>query len=340
MLRIVLMIAVVALVVTAAVSGRITSVALGEWIAALLTLSIFSFLYKDNPVYKFAEHIFIGVSAGYFVALEYWNVFIPNLWTPLVEGLRQAAFHRILDVGGLTISLPAFPGMILLVPFALGLLLFTRFHPRLTWLSRWSMAAMIGSYAGLAIIGALLLFLIPAGKKSGEFLLDWKTAARVPWDVIILFGGGLSLASGFKASGLDQWIGESITVLHGAGPVVLISAVALLTIFLTEVTSNTATSAMLIPIISGVAISMSIHPYGPIVAACVAASYAFMLPVATPPNAVVFGSRQVTITQMIRAGLALNIFGWILITLLVSWLLPLIWKIDPAALPSWIPTGG
>jgi sodium-dependent dicarboxylate transporter 2/3/5 len=181
----------------------------------------------------------------------------------------------------------------------------------------------------IAIIGALLLFLLPADLKMGEFLLDWKTASKVPWDVIILFGGGLSLAAGFRVSGLDEWIGSSVTILHGANFMVLIGAVALLTIFLTEVTSNTATSAMLIPIISGVAISMSIHPYGPIVAVCIAASYAFMLPVATPPNAVVFGSRQVTITQMVRAGLVLNIVGWILITLVVSLLLPLVWGIDP-----------
>jgi sodium-dependent dicarboxylate transporter 2/3/5 len=188
----------------------------------------------------------------------------------------------------------------------------------------------------IAMIGAILLFLIPSDLRSGEFLLDWKTASKVPWEVIILFGGGLSLAAGFRASGLDQWIGGSITILHGVNYVLLISAVVLLTIFLTEVTSNTATSAMLIPIISGVAVSMSIHPYGPIAAACIAASYAFMLPVATPPNAVIFGSRQVTITQMAVAGLALNVAGWILITLFVSFLLPLLWGIDPASLPSWI----
>jgi sodium-dependent dicarboxylate transporter 2/3/5 len=187
----------------------------------------------------------------------------------------------------------------------------------------------------IAIIGALILFLLPADFRSGEFLLDWKTASKVPWDVIILFGGGLSLAAGFRVSGLDRWIGESISILQGVNYMVLISAVAFLTIFLTEVTSNTATSAMLIPIISGVAISMSIHPYGPIAAVCIAASYAFMLPVATPPNAVVFGSRQVTITQMVRAGLVLNIFGWIVITLVVSLLLPILWGIDPAGLPAW-----
>jgi hypothetical protein len=148
-------IAVLGLVVFLAATGRVSTTVLGNWVAALLTLSIFSFLYKDNPVYKFAEHIFIGISAGYFVALEYWNVFIPNLWNPLVEGLGNVGFKTFFHVGSLPVGLPAFPGMELLVPFALGLLLFTRFFPRASWLSRWSIAAMIGSYAGLAIIGAL-----------------------------------------------------------------------------------------------------------------------------------------------------------------------------------------
>ena len=139
MAKYILMGVVIALMVFALASGRLTGASFGTWIAALLTLSVFSFLYKDNPIYKFAEHIFIGISAGYFVALEYWNVFIPNLWNPLMESFR-----------GLSPS-----GLLLLVPFALGLLLFTRFFPRIAWLSRWSMAAMIGSYAGLAIIGAL-----------------------------------------------------------------------------------------------------------------------------------------------------------------------------------------
>ena len=147
--------AVVGLVVALAATGRISTAVLGNWVAALLTLSIFSFLYKDNPVYKFAEHIFIGISAGYFVALEYWNVFVPNLWNPLMEGFRNAGFTVFFRLGAVPIGLPTFPGMELLIPFALGILLFMRFFPRAAWLSRWSIAAMIGSYAGLAIIGAL-----------------------------------------------------------------------------------------------------------------------------------------------------------------------------------------
>jgi hypothetical protein len=143
--RLALVGAIAVLIIIALAAGLISRAAFGTWVAALLTLAIFSFLYKDNSVYKFAEHIFIGIAAGYFVALEFWNVFIPNLWYPLIDGMRQASMN----------PLPHFPNMILLVPFALGILLFTRFFPRVSWLSRWSMAAMIGSYAGLAIIGAL-----------------------------------------------------------------------------------------------------------------------------------------------------------------------------------------
>jgi hypothetical protein len=146
---------VLVLMVIAAVARLASGVTLGTWVAALLTLSIFSFLYKDNAVYKMAEHVFIGISAGYFVALEFWNVFIPNLWNPLMQGFHRVAMQPVFSVGGLSVSLPYFPGMILLVPFALGILLFTRFHPKFAWLSRWSIAAMIGAYAGLAIIGAL-----------------------------------------------------------------------------------------------------------------------------------------------------------------------------------------
>ena len=153
--RITLIAVIAALMVVAVVSGRMSGVTFGTWLAALLTLCIYSFLYRDNPLYKFAEHIFIGVSAGYFVALEYWNVFIPNLWNPLIEGLGQAGTRTLFSVAGLDVALPVFPNMTLLIPFGLGVLLFTRFWSRLSWLSRWSIGAMIGAYAGLAIIGAL-----------------------------------------------------------------------------------------------------------------------------------------------------------------------------------------
>ncbi|MBN2071656.1 MAG: DASS family sodium-coupled anion symporter [Candidatus Krumholzibacteriota bacterium] len=187
----------------------------------------------------------------------------------------------------------------------------------------------------IAVIGALLLFVIPADFRRGDFLLDWKTALKVPWGVIILFGGGLSLANGFKVSGLDRWIGGQLVILDSSNYILLISIIVLVTVFLTEITSNTATSAMLIPIVASIAVAMSIHPYGPIIAVGISASYAFMLPVATPPNAIVFGSRQVTVPQMARAGFFLNILSWIIITLFITFILPVLWKIDLSTLPAW-----
>jgi hypothetical protein len=155
LLKPVLILVVLAALVSAVASGHLSSRILGIWVAALLTISIFSFLYKDNRVYKLAEHLFIGVSAGYSVSLEYWNVFRPNLWNPLVQGLHQARLSHLFSIGGLSVGLPYFPGMLLIFPFALGIMLFARFSARLSWLSRWSIAAMVGSYAGLAMIGAL-----------------------------------------------------------------------------------------------------------------------------------------------------------------------------------------
>ncbi len=189
--------------------------------------------------------------------------------------------------------------------------------------------------ATIAIIGALILFSFPVDLSKGEFLLDWDTAQKVPWDVIILFGGGLSLAHGFNVTGLAHWIGDQLSILKGANLLVLVFAVVFLTIFLTEVTSNTATASMLIPIMGSTAVAMMVHPFALIMGAGIAASYAFMLPIATPPNAVIFGARQVTIPQMAKTGFLLNIIGGLLITFFVFSLLPLIWGVDLYTIPAW-----
>jgi sodium-dependent dicarboxylate transporter 2/3/5 len=188
----------------------------------------------------------------------------------------------------------------------------------------------------IAIIGALLLFIIPVDFKEGIFILDWKAAKKVPWDIIILFGGGLSLAEGFIQSGLAKWIGSQLTVLQGSNYILLIIIVVIVAMLLTEVTSNTATSAMLIPVMGSIALGMTIHPYGPMIAVCIASSYAFMLPVATPPNAVVFGSKYVTIRTMARVGIILDIIGLIFIIITVTYLIPIAWNINLLTLPEWL----
>jgi sodium-dependent dicarboxylate transporter 2/3/5 len=177
----------------------------------------------------------------------------------------------------------------------------------------------------IAIAGALMLFVIPAGNGSRERLLDWPSAVSVPWEVLILFGGGFALAQGFQLSGLTEWIGGRLDFLTGTHWLVFVVVITLVTIFLTEVTSNTATASMLLPIVAGLAGGIGEPAFYPMVATALAASFAFMLPVATPPNAIIFASRKISIPEMVRAGIWMNLVGVVLITLAVLFLLPLVW---------------
>ena len=183
------------------------------------------------------------------------------------------------------------------------------------------------SDAGIAIAGAIALFVLPAG-RDGRRLLDWADTRELPWDVLILFGGGFALAGAFQETGLSEWIGRQLAVIGGNPLWVVVGVTVIVVLLLTELTSNTATAALLIPIIAGVADGADLSAPALMIAVATAASYAFMLPVATPPNAVVFGSRYVDISDMVRAGLVLNLAGMIVITALVSWWLPWVW---PAA---------
>lgn len=175
----------------------------------------------------------------------------------------------------------------------------------------------------VGIAAGLLLFIIPADTKTGVRLLDWKTANEMPWDVLLLFGGGLSLSSMFNASGLSLWIGEMAKGLGGLPIILLIGAVALLVLFLTEITSNTATAATFLPIMGGVAVGIGLTENGDInvllltIPVALAATCAFMLPVATPPNAIAYGSGYVKIGDMIKGGVGLNLIGCVLITITV-----------------------
>ena len=189
--------------------------------------------------------------------------------------------------------------------------------------------------AAIAMTGALLLFLIPVNFKKNIFVMDWHWASKMPWGVLILFGGGLSMASGFKVTELATWIGSQVGLLDTAPILLLIIAVATLIIFLTELTSNTATSAMVMPILSAVAIGLGQNPLLLVVPAAIAASCAFMLPVATPPNAIVFGSGYVTIPQMVRSGFGLNIIG-IVITVATTYLVVLpMFGVQVGVVPDW-----
>lgn len=170
------------------------------------------------------------------------------------------------------------------------------------------------SDTGIAIFGAVLMFLLPENYKEGRFVLNWEDAKRLPWEVLILFGGGLSLAGAITDTGLAEWIGMSLSGLDWVPIMVLIMSSLFVIIFLTEVTSNTATAAAFLPILASVAVAMGQDPLILVIPAAIGASCAFMLPVATPPNAIVYGSGLISIPQMARAGFVFNIMMVFVIT--------------------------
>ena len=176
----------------------------------------------------------------------------------------------------------------------------------------------------IAMAASLVLFILPRGSGDRTPLLTWPRARGIPWGVLILFGGGLSLARAMEASGLSQWIGTSVAGLQGVSPLVLFAVLALLFVFLTELTSNAATTTMAMPVLVGAAAAMGTAPLPLMIVATLSSSMAFMLPAATPPNAIVFGADYLGIRQMARAGLALNLVAVCVVTLAAWLLIPLV----------------
>ena len=177
--------------------------------------------------------------------------------------------------------------------------------------------------AGVAIIVSIILFMVPSSNKKND-LMQWNKTTQLPWGLLILFGGGLSLAAQVSGTGLGIWIGQGLTILKTVHPLVLIFAIATLIIFLTEMTSNVATTSTFLPVIGALAIAIGAIPVALTIPVCLAASCAFMLPVATPPNAIVYGSGKFTIATMMKAGFALNIVGIFVVSLFSYYLAPIL----------------
>ena len=257
------------------------------------------------------------------VGLPLVAVFLPLVWLLLtrvlyplrgerIEGSREVTERAYRELGAMSRG-----ETVVLAVFLLA---------ALSWIARpLLIRVQIGDFhplAGLsdpviAMIAALVLFVVPVDVKRRVFVMNWETALKLPWGILLLFGGGLSLAAAIRVNGVGEYIGHQLGILSGIPVLLLVMAVIALVIFLTELTSNTATTATFIPILAALAPIFDLHPFMLIVPAAIAASCAFMLPVATPPNAIVFGSGHVTIQQMIRAGFWLNLLGVVLITALV-----------------------
>jgi sodium-dependent dicarboxylate transporter 2/3/5 len=193
----------------------------------------------------------------------------------------------------------------------------------------WSTGLGLDLHDGtIAVAAALLLFVIPIDLHRGQFVLDWASAVRIPWEVLFLFGGGFALATGFRVTGLAEWLAGALRLLAVLPLGIMMLVLCLVVIFASEIASNTALASLLLPVLAATATGLDIHPYLLMLPATLAASCGFMLPVATPPNAVAFASGYVTAPQMLRVGLVLDVLGAILVTLTVSTLGRAVFALD------------
>ena len=201
------------------------------------------------------------------------------------------------------------------------------------WSNLLSFGKMIDD-STVAVFIALLMFFIPS-KTKDKFIADGSMLAQIPWDVIILFGGGFAIADAFQSTGLAALISANLTALKNVNPLIMIVIICTLITFLTELTSNTATTQTVLPILAATAVAMQVNPLLFMIPATISASMAFMLPVATPPNAIIFGTGRIKIQQMARTGFILNWIGVVVISLMFYYLGMLVFDINPNLFPVW-----
>jgi sodium-dependent dicarboxylate transporter 2/3/5 len=280
----------------------------------------------------FPEAVEIGFLDWFKIGFPLVVIFLPLVWLYLTRIILPLRLKRIpgekdviesdLQMLG-SMSIGEKLTLIVFVLVALAWIFRTNIDIGFFTIPGWSDLLGISSYvhdSTVAMVGALLLFIMPVNFKKLDFVLNWESAVRIPWGIILLFGGGFALAAGFQQSGLAQWIGEQLSFLCGIPLILMIFCICLLLTFLTEVTSNTATTTMMMPVLGSMAAAMCIHPYLLMIPAAMSASCAFMLPVATPPNAIIFGSGYLKIPVMAKTGFFLNLIGAVIITLLVYFL--------------------
>jgi sodium-dependent dicarboxylate transporter 2/3/5 len=189
----------------------------------------------------------------------------------------------------------------------------------------------------VAIFMALITFIVPVTNpdKSKTFLMEWSYMKKIPWGILLLFGGGFAMAHGFQESGLTQWLGIQLSAFELVPLIILIAIICLVTTLTTEFASNTAMASTILPIIAGLGVALNINPMILMIPATISSSTAFMLPVATPPNAIVFGSGYIRIKDMVKIGIIMNIIGLILITIFMFTTAEYIFGFEWTGLPDW-----
>ncbi|MEQ8557395.1 MAG: DASS family sodium-coupled anion symporter [Henriciella sp.] len=283
----------------------------------------------------------LQAEAGATIGFPQWMAFgipaaillVPVAWWSVTRGLpklgngaavRDDVRHQLHALGKMTAPEARAAGIFGLIAFLWVMrLLIVRGLESAGW-------PLLSTYSGaqvdmmIAIFGAVLMFLIPAGAGERRALLNWEEAEKLPWGVLILFGGGIALGNAVSRTGLSTWIGEQLGVLSVLPPIFFIAAVVTLVIFLTELTSNVATMTTLAPILGALAIGIGAAPESLLGPAAVAASCAFMLPVATAPNAIIYASGEVAMADMMKRGLRVNLIGIVIITAIGYFIAPMV----------------
>lgn len=300
---------------------------------------IFQIMFPDAPIISFSDwFIFaapISVILFIFVWLYLLLLYKPKTSFKLLKGINFRQQYE--SLGPLS-----FAEKVILIDFiALAILWLSRSQISIGNINFPGWGSLFGNPEFLndgtvAIAMAIILFLIPSGGKKNKPIISWKTMKKLPWDIVLLFGGGFALASAFKVSGLSLWFGQQLGNAANLHPLVLIFIIAIGMNFLTELTSNTATTEMILPILAGISVSIQMNPLLLMLPATISASLAFMLPVATPPNAIVFASRKLLIMDMAKTGVVLNIVGAILVTLMTYYWGSLVFDIDFTSIPGWV----
>jgi sodium-dependent dicarboxylate transporter 2/3/5 len=302
-------------------------------------IRIFEIQFPDGPDISFAGWFFFALPITLIMLAVAWCLlyflYMPKKGEVVIDREILQRQHR--ELGRLS-----FAEWIVLADFAALVLL---------WLFRSDIDlgfATIPGWAGLfkepgffndgtvAITLAVVLFVIPARNTGkGERILNWNTASRLPWNIVLLFGGGFALAKGFVDSGLSMWLGDQLKGAGDLNPYLLLTTICGTMTFVTELTSNTATTEMTLPVLAGLATAIQVNPLFLMIPMTISCSCAFMMPVATPPNAIIFGTQRLKISQMAKTGLALNLIGMGVIVLVMYLLGATMWDIDLGSMPDW-----
>jgi sodium-dependent dicarboxylate transporter 2/3/5 len=318
-------------------------------------VDIFGRLYPDAPPLSAGQWMTVWTPFAIVFLLCAWSLLVFRIGSPRWAGeMDRGLFRRELRALGPMQSGERWMLGLFLVTVAAWLFRTDFGIGDRAWLPGWGRLAerwlaslgVTGPGAGewindstVAILVAVVMFLIPVRSRDGsvmEPLMNWKTASRLPWGILLLFGGGFALADACRSSGLSDWAGARLAVVVEGQPLwVMIVCIGLLVTFLSELTSNVATANALLPVIAGTATALGIDPRLLMIPATLAASCGFMLPVSTPPHAIVFGTGRIKLTEMARYGLVLNILGAVLILAAATWLLEPLLGITPGSLPEW-----